>query len=98
VQWLPAQIVLMLAGLAGLIALGALWLRSSGIVAVAWLFLAGSTVPGYLLASFVVAPALTGYQSHDTTPWTETIVGATTAAAGVAMLVAALVSAVRRRR
>jgi hypothetical protein len=37
------------------------------------------------LASLVVAPAVTGYVSHDTTPWTEGVSGAFLLAAAVAL-------------
>ena len=52
-------------------------------------FLLGSTALGYVLAAFLIAPIVAGEASHDTTPWTETVVAASTAAAGVAMILAA---------
>lgn len=58
----------------------------------------GASVPGYLLATFAIAPSIHGTASYDTTPWTETVVAASTAAAAaaLAMLVAAVVAARRR--
>ena len=90
-QWL-----LSLAGFLSLIVLGALWWRTSRAVALAYAFLLGTTVPGYLCSMYLLAPLVTGYQSFDTTPWTETIVAGSTAAAGVTVLVAAGVMAVGR--
>lgn len=69
----------------GLIALGVIW-HSSRAAVTTCAFLIGSTWLGYLLAAFVIAPLFAG-GSHDTTRWTETVVAATTAAAGIAMLV-----------
>jgi hypothetical protein len=79
-----------------LIVLGVMWVRTSWAVSLACLFLLGATVPGYLWAMFTLAPLITGYQSHDTTPWTETVVAASTAAAGVSVLLAAGVAAISR--
>lgn len=83
-QWLFS-----LVGCACLIALGALWLRIWRPGALACLFLLGATVPGYLWAMYALAPLITGQESYDTTPWTETVVAGSTAAAGVSLLVAA---------
>ena len=90
-QWL-----LSLGAFLCLIVLGALWLRTSWPRTLACLFLLGATVPGYLWAMFTLAPLITGYQSHDTTPWTETIVAGSTAAAGVSLLLAAGAAQFRR--
>ncbi|WP_166872734.1 hypothetical protein [Salinibacterium sp. ZJ450] len=84
-----------LVGLVGLIALILLWGRKSQAAAVACVFLIGSTGLGHILATYVIAPLIAGI-SHDTTPWSETVVAASTAAAGVAMLIAAGAT-VRRR-
>lgn len=73
-------------GFAGLGALGALWLSRSREAALACVFLIGSSLAGYLIATYLIAPVVAGYTSHDTTPWTETVVAASTAAAAVAML------------
>ncbi|SEN81223.1 hypothetical protein E3O25_14290 [Cryobacterium sp. TMT1-3] len=97
-QFLPVQMLLSLIGFAGLIALSVRWLRVSWASSVACLLLLGVTLPGYIVATFQIAPALLGYQSHDTTPFTETIVAVSTAAAGVAMLVAAGMAERSRRR
>ncbi|WP_105036882.1 hypothetical protein [Cryobacterium aureum] len=87
-QYLPVQIALSLIQSVGLLFLGLRWLPASWSATVSCLFLLGSTLPGYLVATFVIAPALAGYQSYDTTPWTETIVAATTALAGIGLLLA----------
>lgn len=74
----------------GLIALGVMW-RTSVAAMATCLFLLGSTGVGYLFATFVIAPLFAGGISHDTTPGTETVIAATTAAAGIAMLIGAWV-------
>lgn len=89
--WAPA-----LVALAGLIALGALWRGTSPAAMAACFFLLGSTLLGYLLAAFLIAPVFAGYVSHDTTPWTESVIAASTAAAGFCMIFAVW-TAVRRR-
>ncbi|TDX78935.1 hypothetical protein EDF35_2158 [Rathayibacter sp. PhB151] len=91
------QMMLGLVPVVGLGALAAKAHRRSVGAALAYACLLGSTLPGLLIATFVVAPAITGYQSFDTTPWTETVVAATVAAAGCAMLGAAAVLALRGR-
>ncbi|PJJ62428.1 hypothetical protein [Compostimonas suwonensis] len=88
-QSLPVQGILSLIGFVGLIILAVYWLRTSPASSIACLFLLGATLPGYLVATFEIAPMIAGYQSYDTTPWTETIVAASTAAAGLAMIIAA---------
>ena len=97
-QFLPVQLFLSLVGFAGLIALSVRWLLVSWASSVACLLLLAVTLPGTIVVTFQIAPAIVGYQSHDTTPFTETIVAVSTAAAGVAMLVAAGVAALSRRR
>ena len=97
-QYLPVQVLLNLVGFVGLIALAARWMRTAWAASVSCVLLLGVTLPGYLLATFQFAPVLAGYQSHDTTPFTETIVAVSTAAAGVAMLVGAGVTSRTRRR
>lgn len=77
-------------GVAGLVALGVLWWRRSWAAMIACAFLLGSSLMGYyFVASLMITPLITGYISHDTTPWTETVVATWTALAGVAMLLAA---------
>lgn len=88
-QHLPLPLLFGAIGFAGLIVLAGRWLRVSWPTAVACLLLLGASLPGYLVAAFTIAPALAGYQSHDTTPWTETIVAAWPALAGLAMCGAA---------
>ncbi|TFD65401.1 hypothetical protein [Cryobacterium ruanii] len=97
-QFSPVQLSLTLVGFVGLIALAARWLRDSWAASAACLLLLGLTLPGYFLTTFQIAPALVGYQSHDTTPFTETIVAASRIAAGIAMLVAAGMKQLFRRR
>jgi hypothetical protein len=88
-QHLPLQLLFGAVGFAGLIILAGRWLRASWPTALACLLLLGSSLPGYLVATFTIAPAVAGYQSHDTTPWTETIVAVWPALAAVAMCGAA---------
>ena len=83
-------------GIIGLIVLAARWLRKSWPAMVACVFLFASTPVGYLLAASEIAPIFAGGVSCDTTRWTETVVAASTATAGVAMLIAAGVAAQRR--
>ncbi|MFS0733535.1 hypothetical protein ABC304_16245 [Microbacterium sp. 1P10UB] len=75
---------------AGLVVLAAAVGRRSSATAVAFILLLGLTWPGYVVAAFVIAPVVAGYQSYDTTPWTESIGAAATAAAGVGLLFSAL--------
>ncbi len=84
-------------GFAGLVALAVLWRRRVPAAMAACMFLLGATALGYLLASYVVAPVVVGSTSHDTTPWTETVVATSTAAASIATLFAAWVAAKRGR-
>jgi propanediol dehydratase large subunit len=85
-------------GILGLIALGVLWQRKSLAVTAACIFLIGGTDLGRLLAAFVIAPMFAAGVSHDTTPWTETVVAASAAAAGVAMLFTAAAALPRAPR
>lgn len=83
---------LTLINLAGFIGLGILAHRSATTtLPEIWVgvFLLGSSFPGYFIATFFIAPVINGDTSYDTTPWTETIIGATTAAAVIAALIAA---------
>ena len=76
---------MLLVALLGLAALALSWgnrLRAAG---VACAFLIGSTMAGYLLATYMVAPIFFG-SSHDTARFTETVVAASTAAAAVALV------------
>ena len=83
------QMMLGLVPVIGLGALAAKAFRRSPAVALACACLLGSTTPGLLVATFVVAPAVVGYQSFDTTPWTEAVIAVSTGLAGCAMLAAA---------
>lgn len=76
-------------GFFGLIALALLWLRRLPAATAACLFLLGSTLVGYLVSTFLIAPLIAGETSHDTTRWTETVVAATTAGAAVTAGIAA---------
>ena len=58
--------------------------------AVGVVILIGATVCGYVWAMISVAPILVGYQSYDTTPWTEGVLAATTATAAVITGIGAL--------
>ena len=62
----------------------------SWIWAIGVLLLIGDSLFGYVAALFFVAPILVGYQSYDTTPWTEGVLAAATAAAAVAICIGAL--------
>lgn len=61
--------------------------------------LVGNTLFGYLAATFVIAPALVGYESYDTTPWTEGVVAGLTAITAIVVALGTLVQlrAVRPR-
>ncbi|MCM6763538.1 hypothetical protein NB037_14030 [Rathayibacter sp. ZW T2_19] len=82
----------------GLVALAVAVLRRAPSLAVAYVLLLGSSLPGQLIAIFSIAPMIMGYASHDTTPWSEAVIAATTGAAGLAALVTAAGSALRGRR
>lgn len=94
-QYLPVQLILSILQILGLLYLCLRWLTVSWAATLACVFLLGSTLPGYLAATFVIAPAIAGYQSYDTTPWTETIVAATTALAGIWLLIAVGIAPLR---
>ncbi len=95
-DWISLQWSISAIGCLCLIGLAILWARVSRAAAVSSLLLLGNTVPGYLIATFATAPAIAGYQSHDTTPWTETVVAISAAAAGITMLAAAWSAGPRR--
>ncbi|NVM96557.1 hypothetical protein [Arthrobacter wenxiniae] len=78
---------LMVVGSAGLVSLGPLWRAKLRAAMAACAFRFGSTVMGYLIATYVMAPVISGGQ-HDTAPGPETVVAASTGLAGVAMLFA----------
>ncbi|KQQ21817.1 hypothetical protein ASF48_00755 [Rathayibacter sp. Leaf299] len=95
-----APLLQMALSLIPVLGLGALAVRALGrsvALGVAFACLLGSTMPGVLLATFVIAPAVMGFQSHDTTPWSEAVTAVSTAAAGLAALVGAAVGAIRAR-
>jgi hypothetical protein len=73
----------------GLILLIVRWGFKSPAAMMACVFLIGSTWLGHFIAAFQIAPILAGYVSHDTTPWTETVMAVWTAVAGVSMIFAA---------
>lgn len=82
----------------GLVVLAVRWFRSSWPAAIASVLITAITLPGYIVVTFVIAPGITNYQSFDTTPWSETIVAAFVALAALAMLIAASVATLARRR
>jgi hypothetical protein len=96
-QFLPLRLLLSLVECVGLILLSVRWLKPAWPASVACVFLLGNTILGDLLASVHIAPKIVGYQSHDTTPWTEAVVAVTTAAAGLVLLIAAGVARTSRR-
>ena len=86
----PIEILLGLAQTAGLILLALVCGRRSAGWAVGAVLLLGTTTFGYLVSTFGIAPAIVGYQSHDTTPFTETVFAAWAAASAVAVAVGSL--------
>lgn len=87
----------LLIGFLALCALSILCCLSVPLLGLAAAFLLGSTLVGYFLSSYLLAPLLTGYVSHHTTPGTETIVALSTAAAAITML-SVLISLASQRR
>jgi len=75
---------------AALVVLALRTVRASGPAALSCILLLGSTLPGYLVATFIIAPMIAGYQSYDTTPGTESVVAACVAGAAACLLGAAL--------
>ncbi|MUK00669.1 hypothetical protein GM708_01205 [Vibrio cholerae] len=93
-------LILTLINLAGFVGLGVLTrTKITMTLPEIWVgvFLFGSSFPGYFIATFFLAPVINGDTSYDTTPWTETVLGATTAAAGIAALIAAWCSIPRNK-
>lgn len=76
-------------GFGGIAALSWLWAGMSRAASVACLFLLGSNMFGGAILNFTVAAMIAGYVSHDTTPWLESVVAGSTAAAALAMVFAA---------
>ncbi|GAA1877701.1 hypothetical protein GCM10009715_25530 [Paeniglutamicibacter psychrophenolicus] len=72
------------AALLGLGALALIWGNRLPAAGAACALLIGTTLLGYLLATYVVAPIFFG-GSHDTARFTETVVAASTAAAAIAL-------------
>ena len=95
-SWL-VSLALLIAFLA-LCALSILCCFSIPLLGIAAAFLLGSTMIGYFISSSLLAPLLTGYVSHDTTPGTETIVALSTAAASLTMLAGLITLTVQRRK
>lgn len=81
-----AGVILGIVQVAALLLLAWLAARRSLGWALGAVILIGSTVFGHMVAVFVVAPAIAGYQSYDTTPWSEAVVAAITALASVVVL------------
>ena len=84
-------------GVVSLVALAVMW-RAVRAAMVVCLALLGSTDVGFFLSAYFIAPVFARGVSHDTTPWTETVVAATTAVAGIAMFVAARSALAPRKR
>ena len=76
-------------GVVGLIVLIVRWVFRSPAAMLACAFLIGATGLGFFVAAFLIAPLFAGSVSHDTTPWTETVVAAWMAAAAFSMILAA---------
>lgn len=100
---IPSALVVVVSSLLSLgvqviavVALGVHTMRESRLRGLALVLVAGSTIAGLLVATFVIAPMIAGYQSYDTTPWSETVVAVWTAVPGI-VAVAAAVAAARRR-
>ncbi|PQZ92281.1 hypothetical protein CQ018_12310 [Arthrobacter sp. MYb227] len=85
-----------IASFAGL-ALTVLWWGRAPAAAIGCLLLMGSTTVGYVIAFILIAPIFVGYTSHDTTPWAESVVAATTVAAALTALIASAM-ALRKQR
>ncbi len=84
---LPVRMMFLLS-LVGLVA-AAIWWRGSSLPAmIGCLFLLGSTVLGDFVASSVITPLLYAFAGDGFFPVTEMVVIATTAAAGISMLLA----------
>lgn len=94
----PILAVLTLLPFLGLVAVAIRWAPRAPLAALACLPLLAMTMPGYLLALFVVAPVLAGYSSHDTTPGTEAIVAVCVALAALPLLGGAIFRGFARRR
>ncbi|WP_344059503.1 hypothetical protein [Microbacterium pumilum] len=73
--------------LPGIVALAVIAARRSAAWTAAAILLSGATLPGYLVATFMIAPVFAGGTSYDTTRWTETVVAASIALAGIAVAV-----------
>lgn len=70
----------------GLTLLAVFVARRSLAWAVGVVVLIGTTVFGHFLAVFTIGPWIVGYQSYDTTPWSEAVVAGFTAIAAIAVL------------
>lgn len=73
-----------------LVILAAIIVRRAALWAAALIVLTGTSIIGYLVSTFSVAPLLVGYQSYDTTPWTEGVLAAVTAVAATIIVVGAV--------
>jgi MFS family permease len=76
--------------IAGLVVMATMAASRSRGWAVGLIVLTATSVFGYVLAGFHIAPLLAGYQSYDTTPWTEGVVAAFTLVAATAILIGSL--------
>lgn len=79
---LVRQLLLYLGFLAPVI-LAVRWRNRLPAASITCVFLLGSTIVGYMVSTYLLAPLIAG-MSHDTARWTETVIAVSTAAAGVA--------------
>ncbi|MFS4507378.1 hypothetical protein ACMA46_14195 [Clavibacter sp. Sh2141] len=94
-----ASLLPALLGVAGLVAVAVIRpgrAHASLLDVVALVLLTAPALPGYLAAAFLLAPLIHGDTSYDTTPWTETVIGAEVGLAALVLLVAAVAAAVSR--
>lgn len=75
--------LLLYLGFAAPVILAVRWRNRLPAVSIACVFLLGSTVVGYIVSTYLIAPLIAG-MSHDTARWTETVIAVSTAAAGIA--------------
>ncbi|GAA1410814.1 hypothetical protein AUR04nite_33460 [Glutamicibacter uratoxydans] len=92
----PAGLYILAASASALLVLSIIALTRNVWAGIAMCFTVGSTLPGYLVASFLIAPLLAGDTSYDTTAGSEAIVAFSTLAAGLFVLLGCLLG--RRRQ
>ena len=77
-----AQLLVYL-GLAAPVILAVRWRKRLLAMSLACAFLLGSTIFGYFVSAYMIAPIISG-MSHDTARWTETVIALSTCAAAIA--------------